>query len=269
MLAEVSLLTTGLPGAVVISIFSTVLDGGSGFLVSRTLPATAVLFSEPELNVQGTYVSRQSTTAQSQSSCSRRPIIPIGQKLTNFATSAQRLPPMLLKNVIPPLLRPMIDTAINRWSNLSIMLSSYKSKVWEKLGLRCLFPRLRQPFEPILEHFRCELGISKDPYVEASSCNRTICRGDQVEVREITMSKPVPRMIDMNLAVQTIDDCFPGMRKLVYGARVLMKIIDDQYCGDSNYERMCTKLFEDKQVVVEEGCSTPRYGYRKRDANSI
>ena len=257
MLAEVSLLTAGLQGAVVISVFSTILDGSSGFIAPRTLPATAVLFSEPDITVPGTTISRSSTSERSHSSCSR-PIIPIGRTINTLTNSAQSFSTWLLRNALPPALRPKADTALNRWSTVPDMLSLYKSRAWEKLGLRCLIPRLRRPFEPIFEHIRCKLGISKDQYMEAPVCNRTICSTTALEDREITMSKPIPSMIDMSLAVQTIDDCFSEMTKLVFGARILIKIVDDQDCKDPRYENICNDLFQDNMVIDEEDCSSPR-----------
>ena len=65
-------------------------------------------------------------------------------------------------------------------------------------------------------------------------------------------------MIDMNLAVQTIDDCFSEMTKLVFGARILIKIVDDQDCKDPRYENICNDLFQSDMVIDEENCSSPR-----------
>ena len=62
MAAEVSLLAAGLPGSVVVSVFSTALGANTGFVIPRTIPATALLFSEPDITLPGTSISRRSSS---------------------------------------------------------------------------------------------------------------------------------------------------------------------------------------------------------------
>ena len=71
MAAEVSLLAAGLPGSVVVSVFSTALGANTGFVIPRTIPATALLFSEPDITLPGTSISRRSSSDASKTSCSR------------------------------------------------------------------------------------------------------------------------------------------------------------------------------------------------------
>ena len=47
LLADVAAIVEGIEGANIVSIFSTSLEN-SGFLVTRTLPATAAVFTEPQ-----------------------------------------------------------------------------------------------------------------------------------------------------------------------------------------------------------------------------
>ena len=135
----------------------------------------------------------------------------------------------------------------------------YKAAAVDKARLSCLIPTLRRPFEPILEHFRCKLGISEDPYMEAPPCDPTICSSSEVEEREITMSKPIPSMVVMNVSIETIDDCFNDMTKLVYGSRVLIKAVDDESCEDPRYSDTCKELLEEDKVIMEDSCTSPRY----------
>ena len=262
MAAEVSLLAAGLPGAVVVSVFSTVLGENSGFVVPRTVPATALLFSEPDVTLPGTSISQRSSTDPSQMSCSR-PIIPLGNVVNKITTTVQTFPVWLLKTLSPPVLRPKVDSAIDRFTSIYAgiieMVSMYKAAAVDKARLSCFIPTLRRPFEPILEHFRCKLGISEDPYMEAPACDPKLCSPSQVEEREITMTKPIPSMVLMNISVETIDDCFNDMTKLVYGSRVLIKALDDESCDDPRFSNMCKNLLEDDKIIMEDSCTSPRY----------
>ena len=153
----------------------------------------------------------------------------------------------------------MIARFTNIYSGITGMVSMYKAAVVDKAQLSCLIPKLRRPFEPILEHFRCKLGISEDEYMEAPPCDPTICSPSEVEEREITMSKPIPSMVLMNISVETIDDCFQDMTKLQYGARVLIKVADDESCEDPRYSDTCKELLEENKVIMEDSCTSPRY----------
>ena len=257
-----SLLAAGLPGSVVVSVFSTALGANTGFVIPRTIPATALLFSEPDFTLLGTSISRRSSSDRSQASCSR-PIIPLGKVVNTITSTVQTLPLWLIRFLAPPLLRPKLDTVIDRFTNIysgiTEMVSMYKAAAVDKARLSCLIPTLRRPFEPILEHFRCKLGISEDPYMEAPPCDPTICSSSEVEEREITMTKPIPSMVLMNISVETIDDCFNDMTKLVYGSRVLIKSVDDESCDDPRFSDMCQELLKDDKVIMEDSCQSPRY----------
>ena len=262
MAAEVSLLAAGLPGAVVVSVFSTVLGANSGFVVPRTVPPTALLFSEPDVTLPGTSISQRSSTEPSQISCSR-PIIPLGNVVNKITTTVQTFPVWLLKTLSPPVLRSKVDSAIDRFTSIYAgiieMVSMYKALAVDKAMLSCLIPTLRRPFEPILEHFRCKLGILEDPYMEAPACDPKLCSPSEVEERVIKMTKPIPSMVLMNISVETIDDCFNDMTKLVFGSRVLIKALDDESCDDPRFSNMCKSLLEDDRIVMEDSCTSSRY----------
>ena len=77
-------MVSGISGAVVLAVFSSNL-AETGFSIPRTVPATAVLFSEPNLDIPRTTISRrQSSSSHSLEphSCPR-PIIRLGQKIDN------------------------------------------------------------------------------------------------------------------------------------------------------------------------------------------
>ena len=139
------------------------------------------------------------------------------------------------------------------------MISLYQAAAFDKLGLSCLFPKLRRPFEPLFNYLRCKLGLAQDQYMEAPGCDPKICTVSDLEEREITMSKPIPSLELMDMSVETIDDCFDDMNKIVYGVRVLMKNIDDDSCEDPRFGEICDQLYEEGKVLIEENCVSPRY----------
>ena len=94
--------------------------------------------------------------------------------------------------------------------------------------------------------------------MEDPPCDPTICSKSEIEDREITMARPIPSMVLMNISVGTKDDCFQEMTKLQYGARILIKVADDENCGDPIFSEMCQKLFEDDKVIMEDTCSSAR-----------
>ena len=149
----------------------------------------------------------------------------------------------------PPLLRPRVDTAITKFSNIFgyviEIVSMYKAAAVDKARLSCIIPTLRRPFEPILDHFRCKLGISEDQYMEAAPCNISNCLKSEKEEREITLTKPIPSIALMNMSVETIDDCFNDMKKLEYGIRVLIKVADDESCDEPRFIGMCQRLLDE------------------------
>ena len=171
-------LVSGLSGAVVISIYSTELDQSS-FLVPRTVPATAVIFSEPEISVPRTTISRNSffATSKRPTFACNRPILPLGPKinaLNNAATSI--FDHYVAKPISEPnhlLLKqasPFINRAYNRWASVANNVSNaftfvqqrvsmMKAAFYEKLGVSCLVPRL---VKEALAHINSSIQLRKD-----------------------------------------------------------------------------------------------------------
>ena len=245
----------------IISVYASEFLDASGFITPRTVPATAVLFSEPDVNVPRTSISRRTSSMspkafEAQKSCNR-PVIPLGRKINAVKDFKLWLANKTVQQ-IPSRLHPPLHTAFSRWSNVFIMVSLFKARIWESAGLACLIPKLRRPFEPFFDWFRCKLGLAEDEFMEAPPCNVTACDNPEIEEREITMGKGIPELEFMNLKVQTKDDCFPEMTKVVYGARVLAKSVDDSSCDDPKYGSLCQELFNEGRVIIEEDCTTPR-----------
>ena len=101
-----------------------------------------------------------------------------------------------------------------------------------------MIPKLGRPFEPILEHFRCKLGISEDEYMEVPPCDSTICSASEIEDRERTMTKPIPSMVLMNISMETIDDFFQDMTKVQYGVNAVINVLDGDSCDDPRLQEL-------------------------------
>ena len=210
----------------------------SGFLIPRTVDATAVTFTEPDDAIPRTSISRQSTHGNShqQSSCSR-PIIHLGRKINSVTN----------KNII--------KSISNKFEKVRSRIGRIKMSLYDKLGIGCLFPKLIHPFEPTLRYVRCKLGLEEDEYMEAAQCNAMACE-ESLEEKVITNDLGPAPMDTMNLDVQTMSDCFGNMREVEYGARVLAKIVRDGSCDDPEYQQICQDLMDENRVIEGENCRT-------------
>lgn len=168
----------------------------------------------------------------------------------------------MVKKLVPPPLKAPAKTAIRRWSNLLSSISRHssyiKAKAWEQAGLACLFPKLRRPFNPIFRHIRCRLGLFEDEFMEVPSYNQISCSDSEIEEKEISMEKQIPHLKIINLQVRTKDDCFPDKPKVMFGARILIKLMDDLPCNDPKFKSSCQELFEQNQVIFTEDCVDAR-----------
>ena len=81
---------------------------------------------------------------------------------------------------------------------------------------------------PILEYTRCKLGLNEDGFMETPPCLDTSCLEPNVQDRPISRDMGIPNFDFMAGKVSTLDDCFPDMEKIAYGARVIAKLVDDQ-----------------------------------------
>ena len=104
MVADVSSLVIGLTGAVIVSIYSTEFIANSGFIVPRTIPSTAVIFSEPNNNMQETSSSRKSVPNVVHKSCSR-PLFQQGTIVKTSNSFKKRLLHQMVEKLVPPPLK--------------------------------------------------------------------------------------------------------------------------------------------------------------------
>ena len=249
MLAEVTALTSGIAGAVVLSVYSTLL-AESGYLIPRTVPATSVIFSEPDIQVPRTSISRQSThhSSHEHTACPR-PIISLGSKIhRGTSTLSSKLSQV-----------PLLNHLYKRFTTVQSKIAMRKARAFEKLGISCVFPRIVRPFRPTFEYLRCKLGLEDDGYMEAAVCNSVECTDPTLEDRIITRDRGMPNLDFMRLEVSTMADCFGDLRQINYGSRVLAKIKDDESCEDPQNKQICEELESLNRTLTEEECFSPGY----------
>ena len=229
----------GISGAVVVSVFASDLIGT--FVLPRTVPATAVILSEPPT----ARLSRQSAP-NLQKACPR-PVIDVGAILN---AKSQQISPLVTK----------LSKISERISSVTSPISALKSRAYKTLGIECLFPRLIRPFQPIFKYTRCRLGLTNDGFMNTPSCDASTCVNATVEIKEITRDKGLPNLdFMMEGRVNTMDDWFTDMDKVIYGARVRAKLVDDRPCDDPKYESICQEAIEQKRMILEDNCETSRY----------
>ena len=236
--ADVSLLTAGLNGAVVLSVYTTAL-AESGFLIPRTVDSTAVVFTEPDTEIPRTSISRQHPGSDSHNdpSCNR-PIISLAPKVNTITT------------------HPLVKEVMKGVEKVQKRMATVKMTIYDKLRIGCLFPRMIRPFESILNYAQCKLGLNEDEFMEAATCNAMKCNAS-MEEKTITHDIGPAPMKQMNLEVQTMSDCFGEMHQVTYGARVLAKIVNDQSCDDPQYHDICKEVMNEGRIVEQERCTTP------------
>ena len=231
----------GITGAVVISVFSSNLP--DTFAAPRTVPATAIILTEPVVVVR----SRQSMQESDRAKSCPRPVIDIRSGI-NF--KKQKVAPAV--NILSKFFEPI--------KRIAVPISNLKSRMSRNLGLDCLFPKLTRPYEPMFKYFRCKLGLSGDGFMETPPCNASACLNPKIEDREITRDLGLPNLDFMiQDQVSTMDDCFEDMPKVMYGARVRAKLVDDQPCDDPKYQPICQELIEQNRMLSEDDCENSRY----------
>ena len=243
LLADVAAIVEGIEGANIVSIFSTSLET-SGFLVPRTLPATAVVFTEPQTT--GQRKNSHSPSSQSRGkiykTCSNS-IIPLGEK----------------KDFIHRSLSTVLDPILSLLNSFQSKTGLLKAQLFDFLGLPCLIPTLIQPYEPFLLYVRCLLGLDSDSSLKVPRCTSIRCSQTDNEVREISRHLDLPSDLHItNLRVRTKADCFPKLPKIRYGTRVLTKLVDDQPCQDLRYIAICDILLEQNRVILVKQCDSER-----------
>ena len=243
MTAEVSSLVTGLDGSVVLAIFSSNIPGS--FIVPRTLSATAALFTEIDV---GTTSRQSSYSSRHKSSSCKRPTLPDFRNMKHVTVN-----PYAYKH-------PLLSVKARfkkRFDTFSSRMTSFKSRIYEKLGLTCLFSKFLKPFEPILKYARCKLRIKEDEFLNSPSCNADRCRNPKIENKFITRDLGIPNLDSkINGKVSTLDDCFATLHKMEYGARVRAKIVNDGDCEHERYKTMCEEEMNNNRVLFEDQCKT-------------
>ena len=231
------------------SVFSSDLADISGFLIPRTVDATAVTFSEPDETVPRTSISRQyGMDNQNRRPTCNRPIIHLGTKIGRFQNKTNLVIDNIKKK---PFLRKISEIV----EDTQQKIERFQMRVFDFLRINCLVPKVIRPFKPILDYFRCKFGLDNDQFMEAAACNEVKCE-ESLEDKIITNDRgPVP-MNTMDLGAQTLSDCFQDMKEVRYGARVLAKIVRDKSCDDPKYQDICQELMDDDRVIMEETCKT-------------
>ena len=230
----------------------------SGFLIPRTVPATAVLFSEPDTQVPRTSISRRQYSPYNShghhEDC-KRPIISLTSKKTNFQKIKKQL------SLSPPLVK-----TYKLFTEMQAKHGMRQARLFDELGIACVLPKLGHyfhsllgPIMPKIERLRCRLGLVDDGTMEAPSCNAAACIDPEIEDREITGDRGMPNLDFMRLETSTMDDCFGNMRKIQYGARVVANLVEDESCDDARYTGICEELKSQNRTVLEETCTSLRY----------
>ena len=236
-----SALTIGLEGSVVLSVFSAELEN-SGFLVPRTVPATAILFTEQPGTTSRLKIFSSKSFKNGPKECAR-PKLPIGEKV----------------NIAHQKISPILNKISEPFTRIQDKFAMLKVTILDKLGLQCLVPRILHPLMPIMTYVKCALGLNNDKgFMDVNPHRNNSCSDLETQVTEINHHLEVPHFDITNLQVRTMDNCFSGMQKTVYGTRILTKLVNDESCEDQRYASLCEELFSQDRVIVEERCETPR-----------
>ena len=149
------------------------------------------------------------------------------------------------------------EKAEKRVDTFSSRFSSFKSRIYEKLGLACLFPKLLRPFSSIMKYMRCKLGIKEDDFLESPKCDVDRCLNPKVENKFITHDLGIPNLDPtIEEKVSTIDGCFPNMPKMDYGVRIRADIVEDGDCEHEKYKKICEEEMNSNRILFEEKCKT-------------
>ena len=192
-----------------------------------------------------------------ESSCSR-PVIPLGRKINTVKSAANSA----FQHVLKKKSSPALDRAYSKLEFAYQKITRVKATIYQDLGLSCLVPKIMRRFSKtnlskIIDILKCKLGLHEDSFMEAPSCNSTRCINPVIEDRQITHDLGLPNLDSEMLDVSTVDDCFDDMKKVEYGARVLIKVVDDASCEEAQYKDVCNSLMEENRIVTEENCELP------------
>ena len=231
---QLSLLSQGLSGVTIISVFSSALPGT--FVIPRTVDATAILFKE---SITRFSAKQYSYPKKKNKSCPKT-IIHLGKAKTRLAP------------------------ALNKLSKVTKPISTLKSKLYQKLGLSCLFPKFLRPYQPVIQRLLCKFGLEEDDnqgFIETgdSDCNsENICRDPSLEDKVITRGHGFSNSYSSGQnQIDTYDDCFQEKERITYGSRVIAKLVNDSSCDDPRYQGICQELSIQNKIVFEDECQSP------------
>ena len=212
-------------------------------MIPRTVDATAIIFTEPDITIPRTTVSRKLSYGDSipDRACDR-PLIHLGKNNSRRKNKES----------------PLRDQVSKKLEKVRTKIKSIKMKIYDKLHIGCLFPKLIRPFEPTFEYIRCKLGLEEDEFLEAAQCNSIVCE-KSLEDKIITNDRGPTPMRMMKLQAQTLSDCFDDIPKVRYGARVLAKIVRDESCDDPDYQQICQELMNEGRILDQEKCQNSEY----------
>ena len=95
--------------------------------------------------------------------------------------------------------------------------------------------------------------------MDTPPCNKTSCLDPAIQDQHITRDRGIPNFdFMMEGRVSTLDDCFPQMEKITYGARIIARIVDDQPCDVPKYNAICEEAIQNNRTVFEESCQNPK-----------
>ena len=99
----------------------------SGFLIPRTVDATAIIFTEPDITIPRTSISRKSSYGNSipDRACDR-PMIHFGKKNSRRKNRKS----------------PLIDRVSKKLEKVRTEIGSIKMMIYDRLRIGCLFPKL-------------------------------------------------------------------------------------------------------------------------------
>merc|ERR1739844_791650 len=79
-----------------------------------------------------------------------------------------------------------------------------------------------------------------------------------IQDRPINRDRGIPNFdFMMEGRVSTLDDCFPEMEKITYGARVVAKLVDDQSCDVPKYSAICEEMLQKNRTIFEGSWQSP------------
>ena len=228
-----SLLSQGLSGVTILSVFSSALPGT--FVIPRTVKATAILFQE-SITLFG--AKQYSYSKKKKKSCSKT--------IVHLGKAKRRITPVL-----------------NKLTIVTKPISTLKSKLYQKLGLSCLFPKFLRPYQPVIQRLLCKVGLDEDDNqgfieIENSECNsEKMCTEQSLEEKVITRSHGfLSSYSSSQNQVETYDDCFQDEEKITYGSRVIAKLVNDSSCDDPRYRGICQELSIQNLIVFEDECQS-------------